>query len=69
VPANANAKNWTKLHSTSHSHTEHYHSNNAESNEPIVDGVTTKDGLFLTGIPLDLGTAFYSMISAILIAA
>ncbi|RYP83384.1 hypothetical protein DL770_005404 [Monosporascus sp. CRB-9-2] len=48
---------------TSHSHTEHYHP--AGNHEPVVEGVTTKDGLFLTGIPLDPGSVFYSVVSAI----
>jgi len=55
----------------SHSHTEHYHSSaqNAEENEPLVDGVTTQGGLCLTGMPLEPGTAFHTVVSAISMAA
>lgn len=37
--------------------------------EEPVDGVTTKNGLYLTGIPLEPGTAFYTVASAISAAA
>ncbi|VBB79604.1 Putative protein of unknown function [Podospora comata] len=36
--------------------------------EPIVDGVTTKGGFFLTGIPVYPDTAFYGVVSAISVA-
>ncbi|KAJ6035279.1 hypothetical protein N7460_009454 [Penicillium canescens] len=36
--------------------------------EEPVDGVTTKNGLHLTGIPLEPGTAFYTVASAISVA-
>jgi len=62
------AKN--ELGSTSHSHTEHYHNGQREElTEPPVNGVTTKNGLSLTGMPLQPGTAFHNVVSAISLAA
>lgn len=55
--------------SQSHSHTEHFHTNQGDGHEPVAEGVTTKDGLFLTGIPLDPALDFYAIVSAISAAA
>ncbi|KKP00540.1 hypothetical protein THAR02_07344 [Trichoderma harzianum] len=53
-----------------HIHTEHYHAGQLmDDDKPIVEGVTTDGGLFLTGIPLDPASAFYTVVSAISAAA
>lgn len=63
-----------KHYGTTHKHTEHRHSPppprrpKTDSNDPaqlVAEGVSTTNGLFLTGIPLDPGTAFYNVVSAI----
>ena len=50
-----------------HAHVEHTWGSKSISvdDEESVDGVTTKNGLYLTGIPLEPGTAFYTVASAI----
>ena len=51
-----------------HGHLEHSWSTRSTSDgngEEAIDGVTTKHGLRLTGVPLESGTAFYSVVSAI----
>ncbi|KAK0612380.1 hypothetical protein B0T17DRAFT_499845, partial [Bombardia bombarda] len=55
-----------------HIHVEHtWGSNNNSStdDEAIVDGVTTKGGFFLTGVPIYPDTALYGVVSAISAAA
>ncbi|KAM7184333.1 hypothetical protein V8F20_012265 [Naviculisporaceae sp. PSN 640] len=54
-----------------HIHAEHTWGRRRVDNddEEPVDGVTTKNGLHLTGIPLEPGTAFYTVASAISAAA
>ncbi|KAF3941815.1 hypothetical protein ABW19_dt0207715 [Dactylella cylindrospora] len=58
-----------EIDGTTHSHLEHHHSSKVEETEPVIDGVTTKGGLYLTGMPLVPGTAFHSYVSAISLAA
>lgn len=51
-----------------HGHIEHTWGSSkriGEDDEEPVDGVTTKNGLHLTGVPLEPGTAFYTVASAI----
>ena len=55
-----------------HGHVEHAWGNSkriAVDDEEPVDGVTTKNGLHLTGTPLEPGTALYTVASAISAAA
>lgn len=49
-----------------HAHTEHHHRDGGKN---IVEGVTTKNGLQLTGMPLEPGTAFHTVAAAISAAA
>jgi len=61
-----------ELPGDTHKHTEHYHSKKKdvdENDEPLINGVSTKKGLFLTGMPLHSGTPFYTVVSAMAIAA
>jgi hypothetical protein len=59
-----------ELSSQTCSHTEHRHSEfSAPGDETLVEGVSTKNGLFLTGMPLESGTAFYGVVSAMAVAA
>ena len=49
-----------------HIHVEHtWGSGKTLDGEEVVDGLSTKDGLHLTGIPLEPGTPFYTVASAI----
>ncbi|KAJ6157092.1 hypothetical protein N7497_005977 [Penicillium chrysogenum] len=69
-PSPKNEKNGTKDLPT-HGHIEHTWGSSKRigvDDEEPVDGVTTKNGLHLTGVPLEPGTAFYTAVSAILAA-
>lgn len=49
-----------------HGHAEHYWGGRTDvDGESPVDGVMSKNGLHLTGVPLEPGTAFYTVASAI----
>jgi len=48
-----------------HDHLEHGHVYNSHEAELAPDGVSTKGGLSLTGVPLDPGSDFYTVVSAI----
>jgi hypothetical protein len=59
-----------KLDVITHGHVEHSWSRRrAVGHEIQPDGVTTKGGLHLTGVPLELGTPFHHVVSAIAAAA
>lgn len=53
-----------------HGHVEHeWTRRRAVAHDVVPDGVTTKGGLRLTGVPLELGTPFHHVVSAIAAAA
>ncbi|KAJ4321989.1 hypothetical protein N0V84_005036 [Fusarium piperis] len=54
--------------SVTHARTEHTHGSDY-GEDPMPDGVSTKNGLFLTGVPLDPGSDFYTVVSALSAAA
>jgi hypothetical protein len=60
---------------TSYQHTEYTHTVDADGDQPsndkppYVPGVTTKGGLSLSGVSLDPSSKFYSVVSAISVAA
>ncbi|KAF1821342.1 uncharacterized protein K489DRAFT_381336 [Dissoconium aciculare CBS 342.82] len=60
----------TDLRSKQHAHVEHsWSKRRATDGEEILDGVTTKGGLRLTGMALEHGTPFHQVVSAIAAAA